>query len=253
MTRLRSIISKLAKEIDLIASTDPSHRISMENRRDLAHLVQAINNLADRYEKISINTEGRIQLVRAEIEEEKGVLAAFISELPEGVLVCNAEGQILLYNRGAGEFLFIDENSRLSDGSESEPFTFLGRSISTVINRNLIEHALDEINEKLKRNALDAASHFTFKGKGDHVFRTRAAPILGSTGQFAGFILVLNDITQQEEVDNRVDSLLQALTKSARSPLASIRAAIELILEYPDMDSLRLQQFREIIHKNRNY
>jgi len=170
MTPIHSLITKLPEEIDLISSENLSHRIHIdEDDSNLTPLVHAVNRLADRYEELTADVQQRIQLASAETEEEKNILAAFISELPEGVLICNADGQILLYNN--------------------------------------------------------------------------------NMGQFTGFIILLNDITRQREADTRVDALLQSLTKSARSPLASVRSAIEAIIEYPDMDTSHLQRFREIIHK----
>ena len=249
MRLFQSAIRKLAEEINLIASVNPSHRIKIEGGRDLACLVQAINELADRYEELKNNFQHQIQLASAETEEEKNIFAAFISELPEGVLICNAEGRILLYNRRAGEFLAIDDDNQFNDGSESGRFAGLGRSVFSVIDQNLIEHALDEINERLKRKVTNAVSQFVAQGKEKHVLQAQAVPILNRLGQFTGFILILNDITGQRRADNRVDSLLQSLTKSARSPLASIRSAIEVILEYPDMDPAHLQRFKDIIYK----
>ena len=249
MRLFQSAIRKLAEEINLIASVNPSHRIKIEGGRDLACLVQAINELADRYEELKNNFQHQIQLASAETEEEKNIFAAFISELPEGVLICNAEGRILLYNRRAGEFLAIDDDNQFNDGSESGQFAGLGRSVFSVIDQNLIEHALDEINERLKRKVTNAVSQFVAQGKEKHVLQAQAVPILNRLGQFTGFILILNDITGQRRADNRVDSLLQSLTKSARSPLASIRSAIEVILEYPDMDTAHLQRFKDIIYK----
>jgi len=249
MIASKSFISKLADEIDLITSANPSHRVNIQDRRDIAPLVKAVNKLADRYEELCSGVQQKIQRANAAAEEEKNILAAFISELPEGVLICNAEGQILLFNRRAREFLVIEDNKSSDAATESGQFYGLGRSISSVIDKTLIEHALDEINARLKRQVVNAESHFVIEGQGKHILRSQVVPIINRLGQFTGFILILKDITQQREADNRVDSLLQALTKSARSPLASIRAAIETMLEYHDMDRIQAQQFKEIIYK----
>ena len=245
----KTTISKLTEETNLIASVNPSHRINIEGRRDLTCLEQAINKLADRYEEISKTIQQKLQQPCANTEDERNILADSISELPEGVLVCNAEGKILFLNRRARKHLDINDNNKLNAGDESSRLFELGHSISNVIDRNLVEHALDEINERLKRKVLNAVSNFLIEVKGNHVLRAQVTPILNRLGQFTGFTLILKDITEQRKADNRVDTLLQSMTKSARSPLASIRASIEAMLEYSDMDSMRLQQFKEIIYK----
>ncbi len=229
----------------MIAASDPSHRIDPEQWQDAQTLIHAINRLADRYQTVGNPIQGQ-DFPAIKGSEENNILAAFISEMPEGVLICNAEGQILLFNRRARQLLCIDDQDRVS---RSDQKLALGRSITTVVDKKLIEEALEEINERLNRKVLNAVSHFVSEGQGKHILRSQVVPILTRLGQFTGFILTLNDITDERESDNRVESILQALTKSARSPLASIRAASEAMLEYPGMDENRLKQFEEIIFK----
>lgn len=241
-------MGKLAEETALIHSVNPSHRINIEGGKDVLRLVQIINEGADNLEELQRDVEQKIELAKAEAEEEKNVLAAIMSELPEGVLICNAEGQILLYNKQARQFL-EGNDSETSPDSESGMFIGLGRSVFGVIDKNLVVHALDEIADKLERKETNAVSHFVAVGEGDRLLRTEAVPILNHMGQFTGFILIFQDITKQIETNNRVDFLLQYLTTGIRTSLASIRAAIEAILEEPDMESGQLHGFRKIIHK----
>ncbi len=243
------MIDRLAKEIDAITLASPSHRLKAHGIRGLEGFVQAVNRLADRYEQLQTVIQKERRPTRVAIEEQKNILAAVISELPEGVLACNAEGQILLFNRRAIELLEMGEDNGLRSDSTPEAGTVLGQSIFALIDKNLLEHALDEINERLKRKATSVASHFVIDGKNRHIIGAEAQPILNRLGQFTGFVLILKDITKQREADSRMDNLLQELTKNARSPLASIRAASEAMLEYPDIDSASLQQFKEIIHR----
>ena len=66
--------------------------------RDGASSPRAINRLADAYRGHGRELEARSAESSARLEEERNRLAALMSELSEGVLVCNAEGRILLYN-----------------------------------------------------------------------------------------------------------------------------------------------------------
>jgi CBS domain-containing protein len=249
MNLFKAKIRKLAKEINAIASDNPSHRLNSEGMGDFVSLIGAVNLLADRHEKLKEILSRKIQPDKAKIEEEISILSTIISLFPEGVLVCNAEGQIILLNNRAKKILALHNNKHIGTGTESVSFSELGHSISTLIDKNLIEHALDEINEKIKRGALHSVSSFVIKGPESQILRADVRPIINLLGQFTGFILILNDITEERKATSRADALLQSLTKSARSPLASIRAAIEAMLEYPEMDPVHLQQFKEIIHK----
>ena len=245
-------LDKLTEEAILINSANPSHRIQPKGSRGIMRLAKVINEWAGHFEKLQNNVEKRIRQAKSESEEEKNILAAIMAELTEGVLICNREGQILLYNKRAKRFLISDRDNvfhEAAGGYESGRFIGLGRSVFSIIDKNLIVHALDEISDKLKRKTADVASYFVVADNQDRLLRVEAAPILDNHREFKGFILTLHDITQQLESDSRIDSLLQSLRRGIRGSLASVRAAIEAIREFPDMDRSQLDIFRKIIHK----
>ena len=245
-------LDKLTEESILIHSTNPSHRIQLEGSREVVRLAKVINEWAERFENVQNNIEERIQQAKSESEEEKNILAALMAELPEGVIICNREGQILLYNKRAKRFLIGDKANEYREalgGNESGRFIGLGRSVFSIIDKNLIVHAADEIADKLKRKETDASSYFVVADKQDRLLRVEAVPILYNNREFKGFILTLHDITQQFESDSRIDFLLQSLRRGIRGSLASLRAAIEAIREFPNMDRSQLDIFRKIIYE----
>lgn len=241
-------INKLTEEITLINSVNPSHRIETEGSKEILRLVGAINEGANRLEDLRANVEQKIQLAKSDLEEEKNLLAAFMAELPEGVLICNAEGRILFYNKRAKEFLEGHSDSD-SPVNKSGRFIGLGRSVFGVIDKSVIVHALDEIAHKLEQEELNIAVYFVIVGKEGNLLRVEAVPILNQQRQFTGFIMIFYDITLQLQVDSRVDFLLKNLSRGIRASVASIRAAIEAILEYPQMGEEQLGKFNKIIHK----
>ncbi|MCB2171080.1 MAG: hypothetical protein KQI78_25770 [Deltaproteobacteria bacterium] len=173
-----------------------------------------------------------------EQSRENRFFASVLADLPQGIIVCNAKGEILLYNKLVHAILKLEENHGA--------FPFPGQRVTALIDKNLIEHTLDEINERLKKNVLDTASYFIFRVHRNTV-RARVTPMLNAAGQFEGFVLLLEDITRQNEMDKKMEATLHSLAKNARSPIASIRAAIEAIMDYPGMDRQRRNKFNEII------
>ncbi|OQY60713.1 MAG: hypothetical protein B6245_00230 [Desulfobacteraceae bacterium 4572_88] len=244
-------VSKMAEETVLINTVNLKHRIHIEGSKDCIRLAQVINESAERYQELQNNVQQKIQVAKAEAEDEKNILAAFMTELPEGVLVCNAEGRILLYNRQAKEFFGCEVRNmdcEIEEDKASElQFIGLGRSVFGVIDKNLIVHALDEIAEKLERDESHVASYFVV-ASGAKLLHTEAVPVLNQNRQLTGFILIFYDITAEIESDNRMGGLLQSFTTGIRASLASIRAPIEAILEYPNMENAQLQKFHEIIN-----
>ena len=241
-------LNKLAEETRLIHSVNPSHRIHLEGSRDIVRLVNIINEAADQYEYLNNQLNTEIQRARAAADEEKNILAAVMAELPEGVLICNKDGQILLYNNRARRYLIGEIGSLESSDVSPGKFIGLGRSVFGVIDKHLIVHALDEISRKLKNEDADVASYFVTLGADDRLLRVEAAPLLDHRRQFTGFILLFRDITRQMESGSRLNQLLRSLGRGTRASLASIRAAIEAVIEYPNMDGKQLEKFKEIIH-----
>ena len=243
-------LHKLAEETRLIHAVNPSHRIQLEGSADIVKLAEIINEGAARYESLHDEVQSSIRQARLDAEEEKNILAAIMAELPEGVLICNKDGQIILYNKRAKHFFTGGAHpDSTSDSVELGKYVGLGRSIFSIIDKNIIVHALDEIASKLQRNESDVASYFVVVGNDDRLLRGEAVPVLDPQREYTGFILIFYDITQQIEKDTHVDFLLRSVIRKARACLASIRAAIEAIRDYPEMALTQRHQFRDIIHK----
>ena len=239
-------LRKIAEQISLVNPTNPSHRFEIEGAAEIQQLCDRLNEGAVHYESLLNDIEGRVNTARAQSEEEKSILAAIMSELPEGVIVCNPEGQILLYNNRAKLLL---SPTGIDSADTHMRYIGLGRSIYEVFNENLIRHTIDQLTNKLKREEPDVVSYFVSPGAEETLLRVEAVPVLTHTRQYSGFILILYDITQQLESQSHLNLRLQSFTRGIRASFAGIRSAIETILAYPEMDATRLDTLKQIIHK----
>ena len=61
-------------------------------------------------------------------------------------------------------------------------------------------------------------------------------------------MLTLEDIQRSVEIASRHNRLLQSLTEGTRASLANIRAAIETMLAFPEIQPARRQGFEQVIH-----
>ena len=104
-TRWVAPLRALAEDARLIAMSNPRHRAPVGGAAEVRELTGAVNLLAERFQGLHADVETRIREANALIEEEKNTLAALMSKLTQGVLVCNPEGRILLYNPRAQQLL----------------------------------------------------------------------------------------------------------------------------------------------------
>jgi len=248
-------LNRLTEEIEVIHTVNPAHRIKSDGSKLVNLVIDAINESADHYQSLESDVTARVIEAKSEVEKEKNILAVIMSELPEGVLICNRDGQILFFNKQAKRFFggkkaaspavsSIPENQR----PHSVPFFGLGRSVFEIIDRNLLSHALDDISEKLTRGTTGVASYFVVVSDDGRRLRTEMVPVLNHQRAFTGFILIIADITTQLETDSQSDLLLQSLSGGIRTSLAGIRAAAETMIEFPDMAPDDTRQFIHIIY-----
>jgi DNA polymerase-3 subunit epsilon len=249
-------LNRLPEEIELIHTVNPAHRIKREGSKLIDLLIDAVNEGAERYQSMEENVSQRIFQAKADVEKEKNILAVIMSELPEGVLICNREGQIIFYNRQARKFFTQSEappttpapNMDSMEGQSGFAFLGLGRSVYEIIDRHLISHALDEITERLAHGKQSSAAYFMLVvGDGRHL-QVEAVPVLDPQRQFTGFILIFHDLTSQIETHSRADLLIQSLGAGLRTAVTGVRAAAETMLEFPDLPPEKASKLTRIIY-----
>lgn len=97
-------LKRLSEETALIGMVNPQHRLQIEGGDIVQRIVKSINAIAVRFEAMVKYDQGKIRHIKSEVEKERNFLAAVLSELPEGVLICNSDGRILLYNQRVKQF-----------------------------------------------------------------------------------------------------------------------------------------------------
>jgi DNA polymerase III subunit epsilon len=234
-------LRRLAREASLIASANPGYRTDTWRLPPLRGLALAVNELAERSQAAQQDVEGQIAAAGAELEQERNRLAALMSELTFAVLVCNVEGQILLYNAAARELFGV--------GGAVSGVVGLGRSIFGILDRSLFAHGLERVRRAEADGGQGPRVRLTATAPGGRLVDVTVAPVRGTGGEIAGFLLTLEDVTRRAEAGAHRDVLLQSLTEGTRASVGAIRAAIESMIDYPDMEAGERQRFMAIIRE----
>ncbi|MDD2991673.1 MAG: exonuclease domain-containing protein [Zoogloea sp.] len=241
--------SLLADELGLIVGTDPSRRLKPGSSPELTRIAESVNALADQRRSLQEDVETRIREARLSVEEERNRLAALMSELNQSVVVCNLDGRILLYNNRARlQFRALSDAPTAAGGGE---IIGLGRSIYAVFERSLIVHALESIQERIRRQSAQPMANFVTTTRAGQLLRVQMAPVMSSGADdteptVSGFVLMLDNITRNFETETKRDQMLHTLTEGSRSSLANLRAAAEM-LEYPDLDAELKERFLSVV------
>jgi DNA polymerase-3 subunit epsilon len=232
-------IHTLAEQTGVVLGANEALRVSTSGAREVAEAAAAVSRLAAAHHELRQDVERRVKEAGAKLEEERNRLAALMSELSEGVLVCNAEGRILLYNEQA--------RTLFAGGASRPALVGLGRSVFALIDREQIAHALEKLERLLRPGEAPPNTRFVTATAAGRLLKVRAAPFVESGGSVAGVVLALEDVTGLLDQEASRRALLQALAAGVRAPAANIRAAAENLGSFPDMDAGSRARFVAIV------
>ncbi|WP_245531913.1 3'-5' exonuclease [Desulfobacter postgatei] len=214
-------------------TVNSSHRINIEAGNEILAISKAINLFADHYETLQKNIKEEINRKRAELEIEKNMLALFFDELPQGIIACNTEGEINLFNKKAK---ILEAQNHIIG---------IGRSIFDIIDRDIITNALYEINVKKLKNHAAASSSFITLSPGNVLIQADISPITDRRDNFAGFMVVFYNIGKDFELYAKIDNIFKSTANKILTYLDKIKkenmttpeiAAIEENLKKSEQD-----------------
>ena len=271
---------RMSEHLRLMLGANRGFRVQPDGPPEVQALAKATNELACQRDALLGDVEAQIARAKESVELEKNRLATLMSELTQSVVVCNLDGRILLYNQRARmQFRALSDAPAVAGGGE---LIGLGRSIYGVFERNQIAHALDTVQQRLRRGVAQPQANFVTTTRAGQLLRVQMAPVLSVVGAarqeaavandeggshegpaeavsggassappqaertLTGFILMLDNITRNFENESRRDQMLHGLTEGNRASLANVRAAAEM-LDYADLPEEMRVRFRSVI------
>jgi DNA polymerase-3 subunit epsilon len=236
---LAAPIGRLAGEVRLIADAKGATRIDSAAYRFLGKLPQAVTELADQFRRARGVIDDSIAAATARAEEQKGRLEALLRDLSEGVIVCNLNHEILLYNHMAVRIL----------GGAAE--FGLGRTLFSFVTREPVLHMLEWLTDQPDRGRPGApgstGAFVCATADARTLLQGRMSLIVDERNAVAGYVLTLADATQQIAALGKRDSLLRAAIEGVRGPIANLRAAAETLFAHPEMPADQRRAFESIV------
>ncbi len=260
---------RMAETLRLMLGANRNFRVAPEGPPEIRELARAANDLAQQRDELLNDVEEQIRQAKATVEEEKNRLAALMSELALGVVVCNLDGRILLYNsRARLQFKALAQGPTSMSGGA---LIGLGRSIFSILERGQITHSLENIQQRLRRGSAEPTANFITSTRAGQLLRAQMAPVLGRVDppkaagaeeggaavdavnplgvelHVTGYVLTIENITRNFEREAERDQALQALTDGNRAALGNIRAAVETLIDSPEMEADYRERFTHVI------
>lgn len=242
---------KMSEHLRLMLGANRNFRVTPEGPPEVQQVGLAINDLAEQRDALMADVELQIARAKASVEEEKNRLAALMSELAQAVVVCNRDGRILLYNNRARlEFHALAQGtSAMASGA----LIGLGRSIFSILDQSRIAHAEETIRQRLARGLGSQVANFVTATPNGQFLRVQMVPVMaagaepGSSAAMSGYVLTVENITRSLEQEQSRNQGLVELTEGSRAALGNVRAAVETLSDYPDMEARARERFIQVI------
>lgn len=235
---------RMAEGLDVLRRANPGFRVPEEGPREVVALAQAINRLADDRDRLLAELDARVSEARRAVEEERNRLAALMAQLAEAVIVCNAEGRIILYNEAARRL----ERAFGTSATAASGWIGLGRSIHALLDPDLVAYVFDTLEARRGQGEAHPQLQVVTTTPAGSLIRVRVSPIAGEAAgeEISGYVLMLEDVTEQIEREAARNELLFELTEGNRAAIANIRLAAEM-LHLPDVDEAMRARFHAVI------
>ncbi|HRP24831.1 MAG TPA: exonuclease domain-containing protein [Thauera sp.] len=171
---------RMSEHLRLMLGANRGFRVQLDGPPEVQALAKATNELACQRDALLGDVEAQIARAKESVELEKNRLATLMSELTQSVVVCNLDGRILLYNQRARmQFRALSDAPAVAGGGE---LIGLGRSIYGVFERNQIAHALDTVQQRLRRGVAQPQANFVTTTRAGQLLRVQMAPVLSVLG-----------------------------------------------------------------------
>ena len=248
----------MVEEARVLLSTDVERQVRPRGTQAMQGLAQAFNDLATQRRQLRADMAAQVRQASRHVEQERNRLAALMSELSQSVVVCNLDGRILLYNSQArAQFRALSSALALAGGAEA---IGLGRSVYSVLDRHLVSHAIERVQQRMARGEARPSAQFVTTTGSSQLLRVHLSPVLvaevetqaqtdagaAGTQRIDGFVLMLDNITRNFEVESTRDRELNELMESQRAALGNLQAAVEM-LDLSDLDAPTRERFLGVV------
>lgn len=182
------------------------------------HMILVINRALEKY---TLERRAReLQAAQAQnlydLAMEKSRIRSIINCMADGVMVTNRELEIVLHNPALTRLLELPT-------SLAEP---------AVLSKYLAEENLEQGLETILNTSDKEAGLISLElHKGSKHLHALSAPVPGLGGQILGTVTVFQDITTFKQLDEMKSNFIQMVSHELRSPLASIKQLLTVVLD----------------------
>jgi len=240
-------ILTMASEVRASVHAGGEHGWGEHTGRYLGVLAPTLRDLLEALNENRTERERAIQEATAEAERQKHRLESVLQDLQEGVVICNLQHRVMLYNRRALEMF------------RTPGHLGLGRSFLAFVNPQPIRHALYRLNDRFTSGRYrEHREALTIRivcatANAHHQLRLHMALLLNAEQtQPVGYVVAFDDVTDELSAGIWRDRLLQDVTMDLRQRITHMTLAAEVLCAESPPPAAALGQLRPMIREELN-
>jgi two-component system, OmpR family, sensor histidine kinase VicK len=197
---ITSPIKEITKQVTSVAEGSFDRQLKVLGQDEIGQLSLAFNDMTNRLkEALSLN------------EEERDKLASILANMSDGVIATDNEGRVIVINQRAKQMLQLEEHT---EGMALAQILGLPQEMA-------LPRMLAETNTKL--------IEVPFPDHVDLSVRVSFTPIQRREKGVTGTIVVLQDVTEQEQLDQARRDFVANVSHELRTPLTTIKSYLEAL------------------------
>ena len=197
-----------------IAAGQLGQKITVQTKDEIGQLAQSFNEMSS-----------NLKTTMGAISTEKAKLDNVLSNMADGVIMTNADGNVVLANPAAGKLFGFKE--------------------ADAVNKPIIEvvhdHEVDEVLKLCLKTSSEKTTQFE-SGIAKRFLRAIAVPI-DKDGRLSGALLLFQDLTELKNLQTMRRELVGNISHELRTPITGIKAMAETLRDGAIDDRKAAQNF----------
>ena len=231
-------IGTIAGQLGTMINSGQVGLVMADGRDELVRIATPLNELLTHVKKQldqlrSENRELQIQFRVAAAEKQH--TEAIIYSISDGVIVTNRFDELILANQAAEELLGFDLA------------TSLRRNIDRIIPDSTLVRLVRETRAHGRNLMRKVVEHSMDRKGSPRTFSITLSCVASSGDEVSGVVAVLHDVTREKEIARMKTDFVSNVSHELKTPLSSIKAYVEMLLDGEAQDEQTSREFYEII------
>ena len=173
-----------------------------------------------------------LKSVLQEMSNEKNKMNTIITYMADGLIAATDEGKIIHANPRALEMLHLDKDA-IAHKNFDEVFFGLNEALTI---------------KNLKCNKNNWTGSKIIDMKEGVKLRANYAPFMKESGELDGIVILLQDVTENEKLENMRKEFVANVSHELKTPLTTIKSYTETLLDGDVENNPITNQFLQVIH-----